>query len=80
MDDQTTAGATGTAPETSISKEVFFVVAGLSTQDPSNIFSTVEKAKKKGIAIDIVHLAADVYICRYLAERTGGRFVSVLFP
>jgi transcription initiation factor TFIIH subunit 2 len=57
-----------------VSKEVFFLLGGLSTQDPSNIFSTVEKSKRRGITIDVVHLAADVYICRYLAERTGGRY------
>jgi transcription initiation factor TFIIH subunit 2 len=60
------------------SKEVILIMSSLATQDPANIFTTVEKLRKASIFAHVFHIGADLYICRYLAERTHGTYCVAL--
>ena len=55
-------------------REVLILYSSLSSCDPSDIFSTIEEAKDRKIRVSVICLAAEVYICKRIAELTGGIF------
>lgn len=56
------------------SRELLIVFSSLKTRDPGNIFAKIEEAKRCKIRISVICLAAELYICRKIAEDTGGSF------
>ena len=55
-------------------KECLIVYSSLSTCDPDDIHVTIRQAKKQKMRISVICVAAEVYICRKMAEETGGAF------
>ena len=55
-------------------KELLIVYNSLKTRDPGNIFDTISEAKRLKLRVNIICLAAEVYICKKIAEETGGSF------
>lgn len=61
-------------------REVLIIYNSLSTTDSHDIFDTLELAKKHKVRISFICLAAEVYVCRNLAEETGGQFSVATDP
>lgn len=57
------------------SRELLIIFNSLKTRDPSDIFTTIEEAKKYKIRVNVICTAAELFICRYITEQTGGQFV-----
>lgn len=60
------------------SREVLFVFAALSTCDPGNILASIAAAKTAKCRVSVVGLAAEVYVCKYMAKETGGGYAVAL--
>lgn len=56
------------------SREVLVIMGSLSTCDPGDILSTISTMAKLNIRCSVLSLAAEVYICKRLAEETQGRY------
>lgn len=55
------------------SREIVVVCGALSTCDPGHVLSeTLPKLKRAKIRVSTIALTAEMYICRKLAEETGG--------
>lgn len=55
------------------SREIVLVCGALSTCDPGDlIVETLPRLKKAKIRVSTIAMCADMYICRRLAEETGG--------
>lgn len=55
------------------SREIVIVCGALSTCDPGDlIVETLPRLKKAKIRVSTIAMCADMYICRRLAEETGG--------
>jgi transcription initiation factor TFIIH subunit 2 len=61
-------------------RELLILFNSLSTCDPSDIFATIEEAKRLKIRISIICLTAEVFICRRICELTGGTFSVAMDP
>lgn len=59
-------------------REVLIVFSSLSTCDPGDIFATIRDAKAQRVRISVICLVAEVFICRQVAELTGGSFAVAL--
>jgi len=60
------------------SREILIVYSSMTSCDAGDIFSTIEEVKKVKIKCSVICLSAEVYICRRLAEETGGNFSVAL--
>ena len=56
------------------SREVMFVVSALSTCDPGNVHAAIAAAKSAKVRVSVVSVAAEMHVCRRMAEETGGMF------
>lgn len=59
-------------------REVLVLFSSLSTCDPGDIFSTIKDAIALKIRISVICLAAEVFVCKQIAELTGGSFSVAL--
>lgn len=59
-------------------REVLIVFNSLSTCDPGDIFATLRDAKAQKVRISVICLVAEVFICRQVAELTGGSFAVAM--
>ncbi|KAL3518354.1 hypothetical protein ACH5RR_020943 [Cinchona calisaya] len=59
-------------------REVLILYSALSTCDPGDIMETIQKCKKAKIRCSIVGLSAELYICKYLCQETGGLYSVAL--
>jgi len=59
-------------------REAIIVYNSLSTCDPGNIFQTIEELQTLNVRVHIVCLSAEVFICKRIAELTGGKFFVAL--
>lgn len=59
-------------------REVLIVFNSLSTCDPGDIFATLRDAKAQRVRISVICLVAEVFICKQVAELTGGSFAVAL--
>lgn len=59
-------------------REVMILFAGLSTCDPGEISTSIANAKKKKCRVSILGLAAEVFICKDISEKTGGVYSVAL--
>ncbi|KAL6762870.1 Ssl1-like-domain-containing protein [Haematococcus lacustris] len=55
-------------------REVLILFAALSTCDPGSIFDSIKAAKEAKVRVSVVGVAAEVYVCRRMAEDTGGTY------
>lgn len=60
------------------SREVVIICGSLTTCDPSNIFDTIQQMKKDNIQCSIVGISPEMYVCKAIAETTGGILVHIL--
>lgn len=60
------------------SREIVVIMSSLTTCDPTDIHETVAQLKKDGIRCSVVSLSAEIRVCRYLTEQTGGSYSAVL--
>lgn len=70
-------GSMNHLPSTS-SLEVLVLFSSLTTTDPGSIHKSLQKLIDSRIKVSIVALAAELKICRVIAERTGGRFAVAM--
>ncbi|KXZ56829.1 hypothetical protein GPECTOR_1g748 [Gonium pectorale] len=55
-------------------REVLMLFAALSSCDPGNILDSVRACKENHIRVSVVGVAAEVYVCRRIADDTGGSY------
>lgn len=55
-------------------RELLILYSSISTCDPGDIFKTIQEAKKLKICINCICLAGEIYICKFMADETGGSF------
>ncbi|XP_076265790.1 general transcription factor IIH subunit 2 Ssl1 isoform X3 [Rhynchophorus ferrugineus] len=60
------------------SREILVIMGSLTTCDPGDICTTVTKLKQEGIRCSIIGLAAEVRVCRFLANETKGTYNVIL--
>ncbi|KAK9744789.1 Ssl1-like [Popillia japonica] len=53
------------------SREILVIMGSLTTCDPSDINKTISMLKHEGVRCSVVGLAAEVHVCRQLANETG---------
>lgn len=59
-------------------REVLILYSALSTCDPGDIMETVQKCKTSKIRCSVIGLSAELYICKYLCQETGGIYSVAL--
>eukprot|EP01038_Epipyxis_sp_PR26KG_P010622 gene10622-14264_t len=59
-------------------RELLIVFSSLSSCDPGDIFSTIKEAIVAKVRISIICLLAEIFICKQIAELTGGLFSVAL--
>lgn len=55
-------------------REVLILYSALSTCDPGDIMETIQKCKSSKIRCSVIGLSAELYICKYLCQETGGSY------
>nr|CAI5840279.1 unnamed protein product [Callosobruchus analis] len=60
------------------SREILVIMGSLTTCDPGDIHVTIENLKSEGVRCSVIGLAAEVHICRQLANQTGGIYNVIL--
>lgn len=55
-------------------KEVLFIFSALATCDPGNVLDSIKEAVAANVRVSVVGVAAEVYICRLMAQKTGGSY------
>ncbi|XP_037908534.1 general transcription factor IIH subunit 2 [Hermetia illucens] len=60
------------------SREILIIMGSLTTCDPIDLTLTVEALKSEGIRCSVVSLSAEIRVCRYLTQQTGGIYGAVL--
>ncbi|EME31302.1 transcription initiation factor TFIIH subunit H2 isoform 2 [Galdieria sulphuraria] len=56
------------------SREVLILYNSISSCDPGDIRQTIEKLEKERIRCNVIGMAAELYILKYLAARTHGSY------
>jgi hypothetical protein len=59
-------------------REMLIIFSSLSTCDPGDIFSSIKDAKAQKVRVSVICLVAEVFICKQIAELTGGTFAVAL--
>ncbi len=60
------------------SREILIVYNSLSSCDPGNIFDTIDVMRSLRIRVHVICLSAELFICKHIAEVTGGMFAVAL--
>ncbi|KAN0026533.1 hypothetical protein ACTFIV_007521 [Dictyostelium citrinum] len=60
------------------SREALFIFSSLTTCDPSSLQKTIQSLKNESIRVSFIHMAAELYICKYIAEQTNGTSKVIL--
>lgn len=60
------------------SKEILIIMGSLNTCDPGDINETIDKLKSCKIRCSTISLSAEIYVCRNLANETGGAYCAIL--
>ncbi|CAD6188600.1 unnamed protein product [Caenorhabditis auriculariae] len=61
-----------------VSREIIVIMGSLTTIDPGNIFTTIEVLKSLNIRSSVIGLAAEMFVCKQLAQMTKGDFSVAL--
>lgn len=59
-------------------REVLILCSALSTCDPGDIMETIQTCKKSKIRCSVIGLSAEIFICKYLCQETGGSYSVAL--
>lgn len=59
-------------------REVLILYSALSTCDPGDVMETIQKCKVSKIRCSVIGLSAELYICKYLCQETGGSYSVAL--
>lgn len=59
-------------------REVLIIYSALCTCDPGDIMETIQKCKKSKIRCSVIGLSAEMFICKYLCQETGGLYSVAL--
>ncbi|KAI3791416.1 hypothetical protein L2E82_05185 [Cichorium intybus] len=59
-------------------REVIILYSALSTCDPGDVMETIQKCKQSKIRCSVIGLSAELYICKYLCQETGGLYSVAL--
>ena len=57
------------------SKEIVVIMNSLTTCDSGDLRETLDYMGENGVKINVIHLGAQVEICKTVAKTTGGRLV-----
>ncbi|GAB6022943.1 General transcription factor IIH subunit 2 [Chamberlinius hualienensis] len=60
------------------SREILIILGGLTTCDPVNIYSVLKMLIDNNIRCSIIGLAAELYVCKEIAQKTGGTYGVIL--
>ncbi|KAJ8943487.1 hypothetical protein NQ318_006340 [Aromia moschata] len=60
------------------SREILVIMGSLTTCDPSDINVTIDNLKQEGVRCSVIGLAAEVHVCRKIANQTGGVYNVIL--
>lgn len=60
------------------SREVLVIMSSLTSCDEGDILQTISALKSHNITTSVIQLAAELHICSYLAQSTGGQMNVVL--
>lgn len=60
------------------SREIVIIMGSLTTCDPDSIHITIDNMVKQNIRCSVIGLSAEVHICKYLTNKTGGTFGVIL--
>jgi transcription initiation factor TFIIH subunit 2 len=60
------------------SREVLVLYNSLRTEDPGNVFESLQKLANAKIRASVVALGGEVHICQRLAEMTGGSYAVAM--
>lgn len=60
------------------SREILAIMGSLTTCDPGDITKTIDSLKQEGVRCSVIGLAAEVYVCRQLADQTNGNYNVIL--
>ncbi|KAJ8985989.1 hypothetical protein NQ317_013873 [Molorchus minor] len=60
------------------SREILVIIGSLTTCDPGNIYTTIDSLKQEGVRCSVIGLAAEVHVCRKIANQTGGVYNVIL--
>jgi len=55
-------------------REVLFLMSALSTCDPGDVFASIGACKKARVRCSVIGMAAEMHICRSIADSTGGSY------
>ncbi len=69
----------GSVPEYG-TRELLIIYNSLKSRDPGNILETIMEAKNARLRVSVICTAAELYVCRKLAEDTGGSFGVAIDP
>lgn len=59
-------------------RELLVLYNSLSTCDPGDIYQTIAEAKAMKLRVNIICLSAELFICKKVAELTGGTFAVAI--
>ncbi|CAN1307073.1 General transcription factor IIH subunit 2 [Linum perenne] len=59
-------------------REVLVMYSALSTCDPGDIMATIQKCKEAKIRCSVIGLSAEMFVCKYLCQETGGSYMVAL--
>lgn len=59
-------------------REILILFSSLSTCDPGDITASLAACQNASVRCSVVGLAAEVFICRQLATKTGGEYAVAL--
>ncbi|XP_057670345.1 general transcription factor IIH subunit 2 [Diorhabda carinulata] len=60
------------------SREILVIMGSLTTCDPGDITKTIDILKQEGVRCSVIGLAAEVHVCRLLADQTNGTYNVIL--
>ncbi|XP_056647580.1 general transcription factor IIH subunit 2 [Diorhabda sublineata] len=60
------------------SREILVIMGSLTTCDPGDITKTIDVLKQEGVRCSVIGLAAEVHVCRLLADQTNGTYNVIL--
>uniref|UniRef100_A0A1J3K6Z1 General transcription factor IIH subunit n=1 Tax=Noccaea caerulescens TaxID=107243 RepID=A0A1J3K6Z1_NOCCA len=55
-------------------REVLILYSALSTCDPGDIMETIQRCKESKLRCSVIGLSAEMFICKYLCQETGGLY------
>ncbi|GBG27202.1 General transcription factor IIH subunit 2 [Hondaea fermentalgiana] len=59
------------------SREILVLMSSLSTCDQGDVFETIEKLQRSKVHSSVIGLSAEIYVAKYLAEKTLGRHAVI---